>query len=122
MLSKPWACVSAGRYGVDVDVEVEQVLAPPARTRRASGAGTDASPGLGLLAANSSIRDLERRRRARRSAPSSGRLAPGGGIMPARSLRIIFSMTSGCSCAFIASKLASERPPALPRSLWQVPQ
>ncbi len=42
--------------------------------------------------------------------------------MPARSLRMIFSTTSGCSCAFIALKLASDRPPALPRSLWQVAQ
>ena len=47
-------------------------------------------------------------------APSSGRFAPGGGIMPARIFRIIFSTTSGCCCAFIASQLASDRPPALP--------
>ena len=57
--------------------------------------------------------DLRRRRDAR---------APAGGIMPARSLRIIFSATSGDSCAFIASKPASDSPPALPRSLWQVAQ
>ena len=55
-------------------------------------------------------------------AASSGFFAPGGGIMPARSLRIIFSMTSGCSWARIASKLANESPPALPRSLWHVAQ
>ncbi len=55
-------------------------------------------------------------------AAPSGRFAPGGGIIPARSLRIIFSTISGSSCAFIASKPASERPPALPRSLWQVAQ
>ena len=53
---------------------------------------------------------------------ASGRLAPAGGIIPARSLRIIFSTTSGCSCAFIALKLASDSPPALARSLWQVAQ
>ena len=83
-----------------------------ARVRRWNGR----QPGFGLLAANSSIR-------ASSAAASwsicaaSGRLAPGGGIIPARSLRIIFSMTSGCSWAFIASKLASDSPPALPRSL-----
>ncbi len=53
---------------------------------------------------------------------ASGRREPAGGIMPARSLRIIFSMTSGCSWAFIALKSASTRPPALPRALWQVAQ
>ena len=52
----------------------------------------------------------------------SGRLAPAGGIIPARSLRIIFSTTSGCSWAFIAVKPASDSPPALARSLWQVAQ
>ena len=53
---------------------------------------------------------------------ASGRLAPAGGIIPARSLRIIFSTISGCSWAFIAVKPASDSPPALPRSLWQVAQ
>ena len=55
-------------------------------------------------------------------AAASGFFAPGGGIMPARSLRIIFSTIAGFSCAFIASQPASERPPALPRSLWHVAQ
>ncbi len=53
---------------------------------------------------------------------ASGRFAPAGGIMPARSLRMIFSTTSGCSCARIALNPASERPPAFARSLWQVAQ
>ena len=42
--------------------------------------------------------------------------------MPARSLRIIFSTTSGCSCAFMALKPASDSPPALARSLWHPAQ
>ena len=42
--------------------------------------------------------------------------------MPARSLRIIFSVTSPFSWIFAASKPASDRPPALARSLWQVAQ
>ncbi len=42
--------------------------------------------------------------------------------MPARSLRIIFSATSTDSAAFATSYDASESPPALARSLWQVTQ
>ena len=51
-----------------------------------------------------------------------GTAAPGGGIMPARSLRIIFSATSACLSAVAASKPASTSPPALPFSLWQPAQ
>ena len=53
------------------------------------------------------------------SAASSGRRAPAGGIIPARNLRIIFSVTSVWLLAFDTSKSTSESPPALPRSLWQ---
>ena len=42
--------------------------------------------------------------------------------MPARSLRIIFSVSSPFSSIFAASKLATTDPPALPRSLWHVAQ
>ena len=42
--------------------------------------------------------------------------------MPARNLRIIFSAVSPCSLSLVASNAASERPPALPRSLWQPAQ
>jgi hypothetical protein len=49
-------------------------------------------------------------------------LAPGGGIIPARSLRIIFSVTSACSAAFVTSYEASVSPPAFARSLWHVTQ
>src|SRR5579871_4180225 len=56
------------------------------------------------------------------SAAASGRRAPGGGIMPARSLRIIFSPTSACAGASSIAKLASDRPPAFPFSLWQPAQ
>ncbi len=78
-------------------------------------------PGLGFTAAVSSMRDSS----AVVSAAmvlASGRLAPAGGIMPARSLRIIFSTSSGCSCARIALNPASDSPPALARSLWHVAQ
>ena len=53
---------------------------------------------------------------------ASGRRAPGGGIMPARSLRIIFSATSGCSAIFAASKPASTSSPAFMLSLWHAAQ
>ena len=52
----------------------------------------------------------------------SGRRDCGGGIMPARSFRIIFSVTLGWAVTFDASKPARTRPPALPRSLWQLAQ
>ena len=52
----------------------------------------------------------------------AGRFAPLGGIMPARSLWIIFSVTSRCCDAALVSQPASDNPPALPRSLWQVAQ
>ena len=42
--------------------------------------------------------------------------------MPARSLRIIFSVSSPWSSILLASNDASDRLPALPRSLWQVEQ
>ncbi len=48
----------------------------------------------------------------------SGRRAVAGGIMPLRSLRIIFSVSSPFSSILAASKLTSDRPPALLRSLW----
>ncbi len=64
--------------------------------------------------------------RARRPSPASdagsGRAAPAGGIIPARSFLIIFSATSPFSTCLAASNWASVRPPALPRSLWQVAQ
>src|SRR5215204_4329717 len=53
---------------------------------------------------------------------ASGRRAPAGGIMPDRSLRIIFSVSSPLSSSLAASKAANEMPPALPRSLWQPAQ
>ena len=52
------------------------------------------------------------------TASASGFLAVGGGIIPARSLRIIFSAVSAFCSAFEASNPASTRPPAFPRSLW----
>ena len=53
---------------------------------------------------------------------SSGRLAPAGGICPARSLRIIFSVVSRWSPAAATVKPSSESPPALARLLWQPTQ
>ena len=56
------------------------------------------------------------------SVAASGRRAPAGGIIPARNFRIIFSATSACPSARAASKPARDRPPALPRALWQPAQ
>ncbi len=78
-------------------------------------------PGSGAIAAASS------RRRSRIStrfsnAAASGRLGPGGGIMPARSLRTIRSATSACSTASRTSNRSRDRLPRSVRSLWHVLQ
>jgi hypothetical protein len=78
-------------------------------------------PGFGFSAAAASI-FVSRASTNALMVAASGRFALGGGIMPARSLRIIFSATSACCSAFAASKPASTSPPALPRSLWHVAQ
>ena len=88
-----------------------------ARLRRWNGR----RPGFGRSAAARSIRVSIDDANAV-SVASSGRFAPAGGIMPARSLRIIFSATSGC-CSIVGRVERRERkPPALPRSLWHVAQ
>ena len=73
-------------------------------------------PGFGRTAATRSIRVSIDEANAV-SVASSGRLAPAGGIMPARSLRIIFSASSGCCSIADASNAANDKPPAFPRSL-----
>ena len=78
-------------------------------------------PGAGVRAASASMR-VSNAAAMSSSAVPSGRLAPAGGIIFARSLRIIFSDSSRSSTSRAASKPASDSPPALPRSLWQVAQ
>ena len=96
---------------VDVDVDARADRAPRGRTRRGWRAGTAGIRDWGR--ARRRGRCAPRARRPARSAASpSGRFAPGGGIMPARSLRIIFSVTSPWLAACAASNDASERPPA----------
>ena len=78
-------------------------------------------PGSGASAAAAS------RRRSRVSArfsnaAASGRRGPGGGIMPARSLRTIRSATSACSTASRTSNRSRDRLPRSVRSLWHVLQ
>ena len=76
-----------------------------ARTRRDSGAGT--SGGRDSGAAPPRCRAASRAPpRASSTLRASGRRAPGGGIMPARSLRIIFSATSACCSTCATSKPA----------------
>ncbi len=86
---------------------VQTLERPPPRVRAECGAGVH----LRFEAGQSD-----------RGCRASGRLAPAGGIMPTRSLRIIFSATAPLSAARAASKEASVRPPAFPRSLWQLTQ
>ncbi len=81
----------------------------------------DRLPGLGAFTAAASRCASKAAAMSAMPAPS-GRFAPAGGIMPTRILRIIFSASTTSSPSFAASKAASDRPPALPRSLWQVAQ
>src|SRR5882672_6102823 len=52
-------------------------------------------------------------------ASPSGRGAPGGGIIPARILRIAFSACSASCSGCARSSLVQEKPPDLTLSLWQ---
>ncbi len=112
--------VSGGRYAATSTSRLSRsrtALLYSARFRRWNGR----DPGLGFAAASLSIRDSNDDTIAVITA-ASGRRAPAGGIMPARSLRMIFSVSAGSCTSFAASKPASDRSPALPRSLWQVAQ
>ena len=114
-LSKPRLIVSGGRNAVtstSMPTRSRTARWYSARLRRWNGR----HPGFGFSAAAASILFSSVSMNDWTTA-ASGRLAFGGGIMPVRSLRIIFSATSPCSSIVAASKLARVRPPALPRSL-----
>ena len=78
-------------------------------------------PGSGASAAASSRRRSSVSTSVSSAAPS-GRRGPGGGIMPARSLRTIRSATSACSAASLTSNRSSDRLPRRERSLWHATQ
>src|SRR5262245_20036333 len=117
MLSKPWLIVSGGRYAVTSMSTSSRSLTDCAYSARVSR-WNGRHPGLGFDAAQRSMR-LSSAVRSACSVASSGRRAPAGGIMFSRSLRMMCSAISGCSVARVTSNVASDRPPALPRSLWQ---
>ena len=120
MLSKPLLSVSGGRNeftSTSMPSRSRTARAYSARFNRWNGR----HPGFGFNAAALSIRDSNESTSAR-TAAASGCRAVGGGIMPARSFRIIFSAVSAFASTFAASKPARTSPPALPRSLWQPEQ
>src|SRR5262245_16418603 len=120
MLSKPLLSVSGGRNeftSTSMPSRSRTARAYSARFSRWNGR----HPGLGFNAAALAIRDSNESTSAR-TAAASGCRAVGGGIMPARSFRIIFSAVSAFASIFAASKPARTSPPALPRSLWQPEQ
>ncbi len=120
MLSNPSLMVSAGSRAVtsiSSDTRSLTACAYSARFRRWNGR----HPGFGSRAAARSIVVSSAWTNAS-TRDASGRRAPAGGIMPSRSLRMIFSVMAGVVAAVAASKEASDRPPALPRSLWQATQ
>ena len=81
----------------------------------------DLTPGLGSrMAAASTV--SSRVVASMVSSSPSGRGMPGGGIIPARSLRMIFSAVSACAAAAVTSNSSSERLPRSVTSLWQVTQ
>ena len=92
MLSKPSLIVSGGRYA-----DTSTSMASRSRTARAYSARFNRcdgrEPGLGWRAAARSMRVSNPSIREA-MADGSGRLAPAGGIMPALSFRIIFSVVA----------------------------
>jgi hypothetical protein len=116
MLSKLWLIVSGGssaETSTSIASKSRIARAYSARLRRWNGR----QPGSGLVAAASSIRVSSAATRAS-MVDWSGRLIPAGGIWPARSLRIIFSVTSAVVCARAASNAASVSPLVFSLSLW----
>ena len=115
MLSKPALIVSGGRNALTSTSRSSELADRRACTRRDSGAGTVRRPGFGCSAAARVDASSRARSTSASSASASGRRAPGGGIMPARSLRIIFSATSRVLDRPARRRTpASDRPPALP--------
>ena len=110
------------QIGVDVDVEAEQ-LANRVGVLGAIEALRRTRAGIGIARGGAIDARFERFGKRRSAAGRPGASRPAGGIMPARSLRIIFSATRRVAqqrCA--ASNDASDSSPALPRSLWQPTQ
>ncbi len=117
ILSKLALLVSSGRYR-------------PASISSASSSRIDPSysawfrrwkvrlPGIGWSAAAASSSASSASTNANSVSPA-GRLAPGGGIIAARSLRTMRSATSALSAAASVSKPCKERFPVTRRSLWQ---
>ena len=121
MLSKPWAPSSAGSNdlsSISTPSRSRIALAYSDRFRRWMAASLPGS-GLASAARSSSVSTYA----AKESEVAlSGRGIPGGGICPARSLRITFSHTSAPAGIFSMSTLLRISPAVLSFSLWQVMQ
>ena len=117
MLSKLALLVSSGR-------KVATSMSRPSRSRTAAAYSARLRrwkvlrPGSGSAAAMRSMVFSSSVTIASRSS-GSGRGMPAGGIMPARSLRIIFSIVGRRSAASAMSKPSSTRSRVRRRSLWQ---
>ena len=119
-LSKPLTMVSAGSSAVTSTSRLNSSLTARAYSARFSRWKVR-PPGCGERVAAASICCSNATAMSMSPVPS-GRLDPAGGIMPTRSLRMIFSARPGSAVSRDASNDASDSPPALPRSLWQVAQ
>src|SRR5579862_945300 len=121
MLSKPLLIVSGGRNALT-------------STSRSTRSRTDRSysarlsrwngrrPGFGCSGARASIFVSSDVTSVVTAAASGRRRTSGGGIIPSRSLWIIFSATSGFCSGCSASKLASVSPAVFALSLWHPTQ
>ena len=78
----------------------------------------DRRPGFGRASAAASIFVSSDAGERRRASPRAGARAPAGGIMPARSFRIIFSATSARCSAFAGSKPSRTRSPLALSASW----
>jgi hypothetical protein len=116
MLSKLWLIVSGGRNAATSTVMPRRSLIDAAYSARLSRWNVR-RPGFGRVTAAASIRVSSAEASAVTTA-GSGRSAPAGGIMPARSLRIIFSATSAVWSARAGSNVSSTRPPFAPPLSW----
>ena len=112
-MSKPWLMESGGSSPLTSMSSASRSFTARAYSTRLSR-WNGRRPGLGVTGAAVSMR-VSSAAASASSVCSSGRRAPGGGIMPARSLRIIFSADVGVlGRGGQRRTTASERPPALP--------
>ena len=120
MLSRPWSDSSGGSSvsGSISSASRSRMALPYSNRFRRWSAGR---PGFGCAAASPSSSVSSQATNAS-IACSSGRLRPGGGIAPLRSLRTTFSQVAPSAPMCPTSAWSSSRPAVCSLSLWQATQ